>query len=299
MKIYLPVYTTAINEPAADALVNHQKALHAALRYPSAKPEEQFEYLRHVGFKKNAALDAVAHAKKIFAVLDLKHNEVYDSTAVATWFHHAVYKDKKEYVFIGERWYERKWKKSELPKAKSKQAVIFVKDWTSAHQISGLAILMDRTKVRMLESGLLMAQQSKRIRTAAYNFIKNLKETDFDSIQKKQARLDSIEDQFIRDRGLKANTTVLEILSEARMLAAASPVTPGDSEFFRSNGIIDVYARLQLAAYQTRKQQDKIEFVICDSRLVRPTYDSNQHGHNAMAKGISTILDYYAKAPKL
>lgn len=310
MKIYLPVYNTVVGSlllgDLEEAFVDHQDALDHALLLHSFNNNDivglcisaQWEK-----YPKRLKENVTEHAQKIIEVLNLKsHDYTRTDDLFDTWFSKAVWMGGREYVRIGAKWYERTWKKSVIKAPLKKQGLIFLKDWTAKHPTAGLTILTDKKNLRTLTYGMAVEKQSKQIVQAADQHIKHLrveKTTDADAALKRAKYYKIVEDQFVRDRGLKINEAVKEIVKETRMLLFCGPITSHDKRYYAKNGINEIQKRLELVAFQTRYDTNPVEMLNCDARMLRQRYDASDKGHNEIAVGLAGILDSYVKLGKL
>lgn len=310
MKIYLPTHNTVVGSvllgDLQEAQTEHQQALHRALvlrAYTAAGVEykKASDYIR--GVTDTTRKNALAHAEKIIEILDLKGMDYFDDRdVVEEWFGSTVFLNGREYVFRNAKWYERTWKKSVLKAPLKKQGLVFLKDWTANHPTAGLTILTDKKNLRTLTYGMAVEKQSKQIIHAAERTMKNLradKTPDILTAAKRADQYDIITDQFVRDRGLKINEAVKEIVKEARLLLFCGPVTTQDARYYKKYGITEIHKRLELVVYQTRHEKQPVEMLNCDARMLRQRYDASDKGHNELALGLATILDSYAKLGKL
>jgi hypothetical protein len=294
MKVYLPVYTTAVGPVLHDlyeSLAEHQTQLFKALVAGSYEKQQ-----------KNPVDKSIAdHVALIVDIMDLRTGDYREHMDyVQEWFGASVFYLKREYVLIKSKWYERTWKKSVIKAPLAKQGVVFLKDWTSKHPTAGLSILTDKKKLRTLTYGMAVEKQSKQIVSAGNAHMKKYRgqERDESNVKNLTEQFLKIEDQFIRDRGLKVNEAVKEIIKESRLLLFTGPVTHDDTNYYKKNGLTDVRKRLELVAFQTRNEANPVVMLDCDARMLRPVYDNADKGHNAVAEGLAQILDSYTKGGK-
>lgn len=310
MKIYLPVHNTVVGGlllgDLQEAYVEHQQALHIALTlhaYTGGGHAYNDVKERMLHMTDDTQENAVQHAKKIVEILDLRNLDYLEKRRyVVQWFGNSVWLNKREFVLINAKWYERTWKKSVIKAPLKKQGLIFLKDWTSKHPTAGLTILTDKKNLRTLTYGMAVEKQTKQIVSAANRFLKSVradKTPDVVTAEKRADQYNIIDDQLVRDRGLKINEAVKEIVKESRMLLFCGPVTAHDARYYEKNGINEIQERLELVVFQTRYDAKPVEMLECDARMLRPLYDENDKGHNAIANGLSGILDTYAKLGKL
>jgi hypothetical protein len=310
MKVYLPIFNTVVSGATLGDLeekfVDHQQALHKALllhTYTDGGPQFKNAKDRLFGVPEDIRNSAIDHAKKIVDIFDLRNLDYIEKRRyIMSWFGDAVFLNGREYVFLSAKWYERTWKKSVIKAPLKKQGLIFLKDWTSKHPTAGLTILTDKKNLRTLTYGMAVEKQTKQIIHAANMHLKNVradKTPDIATADKRGEHFNIIEDQLIRDRGLKVNEAVKEIVKEARMLLFCGPVTTPDARYYERNGLNEIHERLELMAFQTRYEKQPVEMLNCDARLLRTLYDDSDKGHNAIAKGLADILDGYSKAKKL
>lgn len=308
MKIYLPVYNTVVGSlllgDLEEMFVEHQQALEAAmLAFAHSDIATMHKTNALECFTPAIAENAVAHAKKIIEILDIRaYDYLYEPNIAEAWFSKAVWRGGREYVFHKAKWYERTWKKSVIKAPLRKQGVVFLKDWTANHPTAGLSILTDKKNLRTLTYGMSVEKQSKQIVHAAERNMKTLradKKPDGATLRARASQFKIVEDQFVRDRGLKINEAVKEIVKEARLLLFVGPVTKGDASYYEKNGINEIQKRLDLIAFQTRYDTKPVEVITCDARMVRSTYNAEDKGHTAIAVGLAGILDGYAKLGKL
>lgn len=310
MKIYLPVFNTVVGSvllgDLQEGYVEHQQSLRTALllrTYTDAGPAYK-NVAQHIrGVTDTTRKNALLHAEKIVEILDLRGLDYMDyEDVVDEWFGKSVFLNGREYVLHLSKWYERTWKKYAIKAPLKKQGVVFLKDWTAKHPTAGLTILTDKKNLRTLTYGMAVEKQSKQIRNAANLHMKNLradKTPDITTAVKRGDQYNSVEDQFVRDRGLKINGAVTEIVKEARMLLFVGPVTKGDASYYAKNGINEIQKRLDLVVFQTRYDAKPVEMIKCDARMVRSTYNAADKGHNDIALGLAGILDAYVKLGKL
>lgn len=309
MKVFLPVYNTALPNVLGDleeAFVDHQQALHQALMmHAYTDGGTLFKQVKERLFRAAPHVqdNVVLHVKKLVEVLDLRNLDYLEKRRfVMEWFGNTVLHRGSEYEFLSGKWYERTWKKSAIKAPLKKQGLIFLKDWTAKHPTAGLTILTDKKNLRTLTYGMAVEKQTKQIIHAANAHLKNVradKTPDIATVAKRGEHYDIIEDQFIRDRGLKVNEAVKEIVKEARLLLFCGPITSHDARYYEKNGINEIQKRLELIAFQTRYEKQPVEMLNCDARMLRPTYDANDKGHNAIATGLAGILDAFSKYEKL
>lgn len=309
MKVFLPVYNTALPNVLGDleeAFVDHQQALHQALMmHAYTDGGTLFKQVKERLFMAPPHVqdNVVLHIKKLVEVLDLRNLDYIENRRFITeWFGNTVLHRGSEYEFLSGKWYERTWKKSAIKAPTKKHGLIFYKDWTSKHPTAGLTILTNKKDLRTLTYGMAVEKQSKQILHAANAHLKNVradKTPDIATVAKRGEHYDIIEDQFIRDRGLKINEAVKEILKEARLLMFCGPITKGDHKHFEKNGLFDIQKRLQLVVFQTRYDKQPVEMLECDPRITVGMGDANDRGHNNIAAGLAGILDAYSKCEKL
>lgn len=310
MKIYLPVYTTAVGSLLLGDLqenyVDHQQALDDAMLAHCYNSNNLVGLCADAMLSKHPKKlkeNAIAHVKKIVEIMDIRdYDYAQQQDMFETWFDKAMWWNGREYVLIKNKWYERTWKKSVIKAPLKKQGLVFLKDWTSKHPTAGLTILTDKKNLRTLTYGMAVEKQSKQIVHAADLHLKNLradKTPDATTVRKRGEHFKVIEDQFIRDRGLKVNEAVKEILKEARTLLFCGPITAHDKRYYAKNGIDEIQKRLELVVFQTRRDKQPVEMLNCDARMLRQRYDESDKGHNAIAVGLAGILDAYVKLGKL
>jgi 3-phosphoglycerate kinase len=251
MKIYLPVYTTAVGSLLLGDLqenyVDHQQALDDAMLAHCYNSNNLVGLCADAMLSKHPKKlkeNAIAHVKKIVEIMDIRdYDYAQQQDMFETWFDKAMWWNGREYVLIKNKWYERTWKKSVIKAPLKKQGLVFLKDWTSKHPTAGLTILTDKKNLRTLTYGMAVEKQSKQIVHAADLHLKNLradKTPDATTVRKRGEHFKVIEDQFIRDRGLKVNEAVKEILKEARTLLFCGPITAHDKRYYAKNGIDEI-----------------------------------------------------------
>lgn len=309
MKVFLPVYNTALPNVLGDleeAFVDHQQALRQALKlhaYTNGSPIYKDAKERMGKYRPAIRDNVIIHAKMLVEVFDIRGTDFIDyQLEISPWICNTVFHRGSEYEFLSGKWYERTWKKSAIKAPTKKHGLLFYKDWTSKHPTAGLTILTNKKDLRTLTYGMAVEKQAKQIINAANMHLKNLradKTPDILTADKRGEHYDIIEDQFIRDRGLKINEAVKEILKEARLLMFCGPITDGDRRHFRKNGLFDVQKRLQLVVFQTRHDAQPVVMLDCDPRMLVGMGEEDDRGHNRIAAGLAGILDAYYKSKKL
>lgn len=308
MKYFQPSYTRIADKIKCKTLNSRQAEYQPALAYCMRRyaasgcelPEEFFEY--NTNHAEENLRNAVRHAEEIFDTLDI--NDMLDyqqhKDLIAKWFMYAVYRDGKEYVKFEELWYERTWKKVTVKAATHACAVVFYCDYTAKNpDAAGLAVALDGKTIQSLKNGRLLAAQTKRILGVAGSFLKNMKDKENMSQQhRRDERVQSIDDQFIRERTETINKAAKEILGYSRYITFTGPLNVNDLAFYQRNGFFELVDFLKFITVAVRNEKAPVEYNDYDIRPVAASFDESRQIHTDIAAAISKSITPYAKARK-